>query len=195
MNVEDLQYDPRQTASEWHDGQFSALYAFASSGAVVPGASDEAAKNVAMLDAGYDPGTGEGPAGLLAAATELRDYLRKRRVARGFSLGRGGAAYVASLASGPLATIVVMEQSSAYDDYDTENGIGHADAVELYEVEGCSIEADELEGRELDDVIQARLDDFGVGQWDGGNVAYDPDGSHMAPDGTITTRYAVVSKS
>lgn len=92
-----------------------------------------------------------------------------------------------------LATIVVMEQSSPYDEFDTENGIGHADDVEPQEVDGCAIEADELEGRGLDDVIQDRLDDFGVGQWGGGNVAYDHDGSHMAPDGTITTRYAVVT--
>lgn len=92
-----------------------------------------------------------------------------------------------------LATIIVLEQSSPYDEFDTENVIGHADDVEPYEVEGWTIETDELEGRELGNVIQARLDDFGVGQWDGGNVAYDHDGSHMAPDGTITTRYAVVT--
>lgn len=92
-----------------------------------------------------------------------------------------------------LATIVVMEQSSPFDEFDTENGIGHTDDVESYEVEGWTIETDELDGRELDDAIQARLDAFGVGQWDGGNVAYDHDGSHMARDGTITTRYAVVT--
>lgn len=75
MNTDDLQYDPRTTASEWHSGQSSALYAFSSSGAILPGASDEAAKCVAMLAGGHDPGTGEDLDDLYRAAAELRDYL------------------------------------------------------------------------------------------------------------------------
>ena len=90
-----------------------------------------------------------------------------------------------------LARITVMEQSSAYDDYDTANGIGHADDIEPELREIMEIDAAH-ECATLDDAIALALDDLGCGQWDGGNVAYDHDGSHMAPDGTITTRYAVV---
>jgi hypothetical protein len=87
-----------------------------------------------------------------------------------------------------MVCIEVFEQSSAYDEYDTENGRGHHESIEPERVVVVM-----LDGNPTDDDIQTALDQLGVGQWDGGNVAYDHDGSHMAPDGTITTRYAVVN--
>lgn len=107
-------------------------------------------------------------------------------------------------ASPPLATITVYEQSSPYDDFDTESGQGHADGVEAVEVERVAIYADERDAGEwfqgthdLDVEISSHLADLGVSQWNGGNTAYDPDGSRMAADaaGTITTRWALVVRT
>jgi hypothetical protein len=92
------------------------------------------------------------------------------------------------------ATITVLEQSSPYDDYDTENGVGHADEVEVYEVETVEVETDDPS--KFDGEIASALHDLGLDQWDGGNTAYDPDGSSMAADaaGTITTRWARIDR-
>jgi hypothetical protein len=84
-----------------------------------------------------------------------------------------------------MTTIQVYEQSSAYDDYDTENGLGHAEDVEPELVE--TVECDNSHTAICD-----ALADLGLTEWDGRSVAYDPDGSDMAFDGTITTRYAVI---
>jgi hypothetical protein len=86
-----------------------------------------------------------------------------------------------------IATIRIYERSCPADDFDTESGQGMPDDVEPYET-------DTIEVADDDDAIQAALNDHGLGQWDGGSTAYDPDGSHMAADaaGTITERYASV---
>lgn len=94
------------------------------------------------------------------------------------------AACTARRESAGRVLITVMEQSSACDDFRTDNGQGHPDDCEPYEVDSVETTVAEL----LDE-----LDNVGCGQWDGGNVAYDHDGSQMSPDGTITTRYAVVT--
>jgi hypothetical protein len=93
------------------------------------------------------------------------------------------------------ATITVCEQSSAYDGFDTENGIGHADDVEVWETE--TIEVAAPDALRLDGEIATVLDDLGLGEWDGGDSAYDPDGSSMAADaaGTITTRWAHIDRA
>jgi hypothetical protein len=94
-----------------------------------------------------------------------------------------------------IARITILEQSSASDDYDTENGVGHADDVEPVEVDAVEIDYIGVAvDRHVQRLVQSALDEFGCGQWDGGNVAYDHDGSHMATDGTIMTRYAVITK-
>jgi hypothetical protein len=87
------------------------------------------------------------------------------------------------------AIIRIYERSCPADDYDTESGQGMPDDVEPYETESFTVAND-------DDTIQAALDEQGLGQWDGGSTAYDPDGSHMAADaaGTITERYASVTR-
>ena len=91
------------------------------------------------------------------------------------------------------AGIQVLEQSSMFDDFDTENGIGHADDAEPYETDFVVVHADDA--GKLDGEIADALRELGLDQWDGGSTAYDPDGSHMAPDGTITTRFAVIERS
>lgn len=97
-----------------------------------------------------------------------------------------------------MATIQIWEQSSSYDEYDTENGIGHAVDVEpvLLETTEIHSDSDEPDFDGLDDDILLVLSHHGVDQWDGGNTAYDPDGSHMhyGAAGTITTTWATITK-
>lgn len=93
-----------------------------------------------------------------------------------------------------MATIQIWEQSSPYDEYDTENGVGHADDVEPVLLETTEIHSDSDDG--LDEDILLVLSHHGVDQWDGGDTAYDPDGSYMHFDaaGTITTTWATITK-
>lgn len=93
----------------------------------------------------------------------------------------------------PLARIVVMEREGSDDDFETESGRGFPEDLEPEPVDSATITVGELEGSTLEDAIQRALDGFGCGQWDGGSVGYDPDGSHLSMDGTRTERYAVVS--
>lgn len=81
-------------------------------------------------------------------------------------------------------TITVWERECPADDFDTENGSGMPDDAEAYEVATVELAAG--------DSVADALAGVGCGQWDGGEVGYDPDGSSMAPDGTITERWAVV---
>ena len=76
--------------------------------------------------------------------------------------------------------VTIIERECPADDFDSENGIGIPESVEPYEVEVIEC---------ANSVIDSVLAENGIGQWDGGSTAYDPDGSHMAPDGTITERF------
>lgn len=95
-----------------------------------------------------------------------------------------------------LAKITVYERTCPADDFDSENGIGIPEGVESWETDSCEITDEDLhdDGVTLDDAIQARLEEFGCGQWDGGSTGYDPDGSHMDTRGDMTERYAGVER-
>lgn len=94
-----------------------------------------------------------------------------------------------------LATIWIMEREGPEEDFVTETGRGFPDDLEYHEVECFTITPGMLAGRTLDDTIQQALDDFSVGQWDGGNVAYDPDGTHpVYSRGTRRERYASIKR-
>lgn len=94
-----------------------------------------------------------------------------------------------------VATIEVFERECPADDFDTENGIGIPDDVDPVQAEIVEITVESLvfAPSTLDDLVQRELDNLGIGQWDGGITAYDPDGSSMAPDGTITERWGLVT--
>jgi hypothetical protein len=70
--------EARRIAAEWHGGQGSALYALASTGTVVAGASAEASACERQLRDGYDPGTGESIGQLLRDARGLVAYVESR---------------------------------------------------------------------------------------------------------------------
>lgn len=103
-----------------------------------------------------------------------------------------------------LATITVKEQASPSDEFDTESGQGHPDDCEATTLEVITITLDDLSGdgedipdTPLQDAIVAALTDQGLSEWDGGNTAYDPDGSSMDfnAEGTIRTRFAHVDQT
>jgi hypothetical protein len=88
----------------------------------------------------------------------------------------------------PTTTITILERECPADDFDTESGQGMPDDVEPYELEVITL----LVG--ADRAIQAVLDEYGVGQWDGSNTAYDPDGTHLSPNGTVSERWARIDR-
>ncbi len=79
--------------------------------------------------------------------------------------------------------ITVMERECPADDFDTESGQGMPDDTEVVERDIIEVPGDETE---------AALADLGISQWDGGSTTYDPDGTHMAMDGTISERFGKV---
>jgi len=56
----------RRVASEWHGGQWSALYALASSGAILEGAAGELRRELALVNPGADAADDAELAGVLA---------------------------------------------------------------------------------------------------------------------------------
>lgn len=95
-----------------------------------------------------------------------------------------------------LATITILELECPADEYYTESGQGMPDGTEPYETDVITIDADDIDGdtSKLDGAIAAVLDDHGVGQWDGGNTGYDPDGSSMNTRGIVTERFARIDR-
>jgi hypothetical protein len=95
-----------------------------------------------------------------------------------------------------LATITILELECHADDYDTESGQGMPDGTEPYETDVIIIDTDDVDGdvSKLDGAIAAVIQDHGVGQWDGGNTGYDPDGSSMDTRGIVTERFARIDR-
>jgi len=97
-----------------------------------------------------------------------------------------------------IATIDITEMSTATDDFDTENGLGFdenlSDTEQIYYVEVTRADVWSYSGGRfaeglgygLTDYIQDILDSYGVGEWDGANTSYDPDGSRCEGDGYTT---------
>lgn len=83
-----------------------------------------------------------------------------------------------------IARVVICQQESDADAYDTENGIGHTHD------EWEEVSAEIMYWADVQDY----LDGQGLGQWDGGNTAYDPDGSHFRMNGTVRTRWARIER-
>lgn len=100
-------------------------------------------------------------------------------------------------------TITVWEKQCHTYDYDTENGSGFPDDTKTFiDATFEYTDADYLlwaedkcaKKRGGPAFAQAMLDKLGFGEWDGGSVAYDQDGTTTSGNGFVTyERWAVIS--